>query len=390
MQTSRKSLIWTIAIVLLGVVIVSAVLFSESGVPASKKVAVEDADAMVEIKLLKSNGELVERKGVLNSNSKSQAEAGEFFAYEAKVLKVLSGEMLSIGTIRVLVAADNDVLLTDAPLVIPTMGAAYKVYLKYMPAYDGVTFEIIGGVQGMQRIDTSKRQSDGSSEAKVLVASHTGTVVWIEPRQPKVYVADRMTTEDALDASSLSEVLSKTRAEDMDIAQYSINEPVRQLLRVGQRVRIDSSCTEQLEQNPPIRCADQVTLLGGSGLSAEIESWHKRGESIFGRYERKLKELNGQLPTRARRITEAEVRDIVTFLPMKGMDEATSIVALDYFVNQFNTIHGAPDFVGGSGIIRYEYWFDESGSARVVVFESLNQVALFKGEQSEIVFNVAE
>jgi hypothetical protein len=75
---------------------------------------------------------------------------------------------------------------------------------------------------------------------------------------------------------------------------------------------------------------------------------------------------------------------------MKGMDEATSIVAVDYFVNQFNTIHGAPDFVGGSGIIRYEYWFDESGAARVVVFESLNQVALFKGEQSEIVFNVAE
>lgn len=101
----------------------------------------------------------------------------------------------------------------------------------------------------------------------------------------------------------------------------------------------------------------------------------KKGDSWVGEFTRQEKIILGELPANAKRMTFEQANDIIG----NGKN-------LEDVINQFNDVHGCPDFVGGSGVTRMEYWLDDEGYEQILVF--LEQVDIYHvvGSTSELLF----
>ena len=263
---------------------------------------------------------------------------------------------------------------------------------------------------------------DGSSQSKYMLAMHAGTVIWLDDEDGYVYVAGGVAAEDARKVGSVREALSLVDGPmgERDVAKYAVDETVVMQLRLGQSVRIGETCLEQEDSYPPIRCAEQVSLLHAesplnsstNGLpevltnlkntfankqdATEFERLRKAGKRENGAYERRMLALSNRLSERLanrslasmRRVTETEVRDLVLNLPAKGMvggNDATSLAWPDFFLQRLNKAHGAADFVGGKGLMRFEYWFGETRESYAVVLPSLGQIYIVKGKRTQLI-----
>jgi hypothetical protein len=222
------------------------------------------------------------------------------------------------------------------------------------------------------------------------------TGLWSSPDAKRIYVADKPSSD--------------IRSEG--VVQFVIEKPIAQQLAVGQYVRIESDCNMQEDSRPPMLCFEQATLLSDMYLQADqyvqlhfaeskrltpttpndaenLEYWRIRGQKDEGVYVRTLRDMSGQLPATARRLTEADVRRIVnSFLPDESDSHDAYRQATYNFANEFNKIHGAPDFVGGTGVIYSIYWFDNHGDHRVELIHYGEGVAntsiIIDGEQEFI------
>jgi len=99
----------------------------------------------------------------------------------------------------------------------------------------------------------------------------------------------------------------------------------------------------------------------------EYSTWETKGEENIGVYERKLVEMkNGKLESR--RITWDEVKEVLA----QKSDFKDQIAEME-------RIHGTPDFVGGSGVTRMEFWLDEDGKDTITVL--LEQGDILRGTE---------
>lgn len=83
--------------------------------------------------------------------------------------------------------------------------------------------------------------------------------------------------------------------------------------------------------------------------------------------ERAVKMILGDLPKDSPRITEKQVKDIVARVASEksaGADDKSGII-----MEEFNRIHGAPDYVGGSGMYRTIYLLSENPPTTVIFME---------------------
>ncbi|MGE5404931.1 MAG: hypothetical protein ACM3PP_08325 [Candidatus Saccharibacteria bacterium] len=99
----------------------------------------------------------------------------------------------------------------------------------------------------------------------------------------------------------------------------------------------------------------------------KIMELRKKGESKFGRFVREEKMVKGKLSPSQARIKLDDLKKAITKKP-KFQD----------VVDEMNSISGAPDFVGGSGVTFQEYWLDDTGSEKVVVIVEQKEIIYAK------------
>ncbi|MBR6274954.1 MAG: hypothetical protein IKR27_08130 [Lachnospiraceae bacterium] len=92
-------------------------------------------------------------------------------------------------------------------------------------------------------------------------------------------------------------------------------------------------------------------------VNEELEKVKLLGFQNAGHYYYKEKLLLGEIERLDKRITLSDARKIVA----DYTDEKD-------IINAFKNLQPTPDFAGGSGISRYEYWLDDSGNEMIVVF----------------------
>lgn len=91
--------------------------------------------------------------------------------------------------------------------------------------------------------------------------------------------------------------------------------------------------------------------------------------------EREVKIAKGELPEDQPRMTEEQARRIISKAARTdsgGLTEA----GMDELIGRFNMLHGAPDYVGGSGIDRRIYILSEAPAASIMLLGGI--VTLFK------------
>jgi len=84
----------------------------------------------------------------------------------------------------------------------------------------------------------------------------------------------------------------------------------------------------------------------------------------FGWYKRDALIITNELPIDQKRLTLEEAENI-----FKEKNNPNDIYSFSNIIKSFNDIAGAPDWEGGSGILRYFYYLDDKHSKVIVAFE---------------------
>lgn len=89
----------------------------------------------------------------------------------------------------------------------------------------------------------------------------------------------------------------------------------------------------------------------------KIKRLMEKGNMYAGNYIREIKIIEGELSANQERVKLEQVKNSIS----KNKNFEAIIAELD-------AIHGSPDFAGGSGISRNEYWLDEAGTEKITIF----------------------
>lgn len=110
-----------------------------------------------------------------------------------------------------------------------------------------------------------------------------------------------------------------------------------------------------------------------------LEDVKHEGKLMIGSYERKEAELNDMISNAESRITLNEVE--------KMIDSGMNYHDIE---SQLLKEYPYPDFSGGSGILRYEYWIDETGNNKIILFHEQEDImhVVDSPENSEVVCDV--
>jgi hypothetical protein len=409
MRSSRVPIVWTLVMLLMAGVLVMFVLMDERVTAAKVQVAERDWNVVA---ATDDTTWVAELKLLAYRESRTTSDR---LIYDAQMIKTVSGSALPVKVVVAVPTALSSASSLAHPggsLLIPQTGATYEMHLGRQPALGENGYELFNLQDAVRQIDAGVRGPDGSSQSKYMPAMHAGTIIWLDDDQGYVYVAGGVSAEDARKVDSVNEALSLVDGPmgERDVAKYAIDEVVAMQLRFGQSVRIGETCLEQEDSYPPIRCAEQVVLLQSEPLpnksgvpdklknkkmdiptvqdAQEFEQLRQAGVRASGVYERRMLALSQGFSEEIRRLTEDEVRDLVMNLPMKGMIGVGEVQFAwpDFFLLRMNALHGAPDFAGGRGLTRYEYWFGESRESFAVVIAELGQIYIVKGEHAELIY----
>ncbi len=107
-----------------------------------------------------------------------------------------------------------------------------------------------------------------------------------------------------------------------------------------------------------------------------------------GTYNKQILIIMNKLPEDVQNITLDEVKKICDDAQKKSFESGDELDS--YFMNEFDKIAGAADFVGGSGFTRIIYFLDDEHVSYVQI--SLGNVVYFPefGKNGEIIYSIAE
>ena len=131
---------------------------------------------------------------------------------------------------------------------------------------------------------------------------------------------------------------------------------------------------------PPVTTAEETTVQTTATaephpvmLMTSEDEVVREGDRMIGEYKRRLAQLRGELAADAPRITLAEVMEMVS----SGMDFRA-------VKDRLQELYPYPDYVGGSGVTRIEYWLDDSGTDYIdLIVEQQDLVHVIHGSSRE-------
>lgn len=94
-----------------------------------------------------------------------------------------------------------------------------------------------------------------------------------------------------------------------------------------------------------------------------IQDVKSKGELMFGSYERKIAELSGDISSDAKRINLEDVQ--------AWIDDGMNYTEIE---NKLSEIQPYPDFIGGSGVTKIEYWLDETGNDKILLIREQGDI----------------
>lgn len=108
-----------------------------------------------------------------------------------------------------------------------------------------------------------------------------------------------------------------------------------------------------------------ATVIAANEVCAmdNVQEVEDEGDMMFGTYERKEAELNGECSTDADRVTVEEVEEMIH----NGMDYSM-------IESKLAEIHPFADFTGGSGVTIIEYWLDETGNDKILLIREQENI----------------
>jgi len=107
-----------------------------------------------------------------------------------------------------------------------------------------------------------------------------------------------------------------------------------------------------------------VTVAANSVYSMDnIKDVELEGEIMFGVYERKIAELNGEISVDSPRINLGLVKSWI--------NDGMNYVDIE---NKLEEEYSFPDFVGGSGVTKIEYWLDETGNDKILMIREQENI----------------
>ena len=99
-----------------------------------------------------------------------------------------------------------------------------------------------------------------------------------------------------------------------------------------------------------------TTTTAVSEKQAALDELAKKENRLFGEFQRERAVLNGQLAPDAERLTLDEANEII--------DRCNSY---DEICRELAQAQTYPDFIGGSGVTKVEYWFDDCGYQKLLL-----------------------
>jgi hypothetical protein len=121
-----------------------------------------------------------------------------------------------------------------------------------------------------------------------------------------------------------------------------------------------------------------ATVIAANEVCAmdNVQEVKHKGDIMFGTYERKEAELNGECSANANRITVEEVEEMIH----DGMDYGM-------IESKLAEIQPFADFIGGSGVTMIEYWLDETGNDKILLIreqENIIHVVDFSDDSEDL------
>lgn len=111
---------------------------------------------------------------------------------------------------------------------------------------------------------------------------------------------------------------------------------------------------------------EAATLKAANEEQKEAIAQIKAATPLYG--ERAVKIVLGELPADQPRITEEQAKNIISKIAA-AKTGATTEEKTSQLLKEFNEIHGAPDYVGGSGIYRTVYILSEAPGISITFLE---------------------
>ena len=110
---------------------------------------------------------------------------------------------------------------------------------------------------------------------------------------------------------------------------------------------------------PKTLTAEQVSAL---------ENLKNKGSITIGSFGRQEMIIRGEIASDTPRITYDEVINII---------DASEFKKYEDILRRINNIHGAPDYSGGSGTTRVEYWLDDKGNEKISMYTDVTGTRYF-------------
>lgn len=111
----------------------------------------------------------------------------------------------------------------------------------------------------------------------------------------------------------------------------------------------------------------KVNVSPDKSLTAEqnelLSQLKEKGNRLIGEFQRKEKEIRGEVAENSPRVT---MNDIESIISESGTYQE--------IVNKLQMIQKYPDFIGGSGVTKIEYWFDDNGYQKLLLIHEEGDV----------------
>lgn len=139
---------------------------------------------------------------------------------------------------------------------------------------------------------------------------------------------------------------------------------------------ITTDVTATTQTTTAIPSETTTTTVTTDDKQAALKKLSEKENRLFGEFQRERAVLLGELPSDAPRLT---------------LDEAVDIIeSSDSFAEICRKLHEAQplvDYIGGSGITRLEYWFDDKGEQKIYLIMEEESIFYFRFYGADIVYS---
>ena len=129
----------------------------------------------------------------------------------------------------------------------------------------------------------------------------------------------------------------------------------------------DMSIQTTTAATQPIEGTTTTATTAVSEEQAVLDDLTKKENILFGEFQREKAILSGKLSPVAERLTQDEIDEIIS-----------NADSFDDIYKALAAMQKYPDFIGGSGVTKVEYWLDDTGSEKIRLIVEQNDIVYVK------------